>query len=427
MAPVAGEDDARRTSLLSALRCGEALSVCYHLQPDDLASLFCVAKWCSCSHRAKLWCSYYVLRWGADGTGAKTQVRPLRSWIDDTPAPWPLVVGFCSPQSALDHLFWFVPVIRSTLLVKKQKHRPPPSPRLVWQVASRVRATPMGSERVCRCFVCDSLEVAPPGPEPQHFRRRWTRPCPGCARFAHRSCLERRLLALDVGDAETQAARIPELCCTQCGTPYQTSRRFPETVPELLAATLKEWRYVLRRLLLFAFFFVWLYTLAEHYCVQEGNIDKEVCILLAFTAPLMGVSVSQRFHRGIQMIWHTPNRWRYFQIFGFFAMLFYLVSLKAFQPQRWAELVREQPWLAWPHQAHYTIHTSVLGTFVLSCVSCLYLATASGVIFLFWKTSLRVPTVADTTVVECGPLQSDTGTVNCGLCQLGLCLDNTCM
>ncbi|CAL1144353.1 unnamed protein product [Cladocopium goreaui] len=68
-----------------------------------------------------------------------------------------------------------------------------------WQVASRVRATPMGSERVCRCFVCDSLEVAPPGPEPQHFRRRWTRPCPGCARFAHRSCLERRLLALDVG------------------------------------------------------------------------------------------------------------------------------------------------------------------------------------------------------------------------------------
>lgn len=249
MAPVAGEDDARRTSLLSALRCGEALSVCYHLQPDDLASLFCVAKWCSCSHRAKLWCSYYVLRWGADGTGAKTQVRPLRSWTDDTPAPWPLVVGFCSPQSALDHLFWFVPVIRSTLLVKKQKHRPPPSPRLVWQVASRVRATPMGSERVCRCFVCDSLEVAPPGPEPQHFRRRWTRPCPGCARFAHRSCLERRLLALDVGDAETQAARIPELCCTQCGTPYQTSRRFPETVPELLAATLKEWRYVLRRLL----------------------------------------------------------------------------------------------------------------------------------------------------------------------------------
>ena len=27
------------------------------------------------------------------------------------------------------------------------------------------------------------------------------------------------------------------------------------------------------------------------------------------------------------------------------------VSLKAFQPQRWAELVREQPWLAWLHQA----------------------------------------------------------------------------
>ncbi|CAK9017274.1 unnamed protein product [Durusdinium trenchii] len=34
----------------------------------------------------------------------------------------------------------------------------------------------MGAERLCRCFVCDSLEVAPPGPEPQHFRRRWARP-----------------------------------------------------------------------------------------------------------------------------------------------------------------------------------------------------------------------------------------------------------
>ncbi|CAJ1401097.1 unnamed protein product [Effrenium voratum] len=168
-----------------------------------------------------------------------------------------------------------------------------------------------------------------------------------------------------------------------------------------------------------------MYTLAEHYCVQDGSVDKEVCALLAFTAPLMSVSVSQRFHRGIQIIWHTPHRWRYFQIFGFFAVLFYLVSLRAFQPQRWAEL-REQPWLAWLHQAHYTIHTSVLGTFVLSCLSILYLATASGVIFLFWKTSLRVPTVADATLMDSGPLQSNTG-AQCGLCQLGLCLDNTCM
>ena len=123
------------------------------------------------------------------------------------------------------------------------------------------------------------------------------------------------------------------------------------------------------------------------------------------------------------------------------------VSLKAFQPQRWAELVREQPWLAWLHkarkrcmlfqwwelllahppwsfykmfnienkkshtdgfqfccfrikfqtfyvagatviygrelQAHYTIHTSNLGTFVLSCVSCL-LGFSVGVFWTVW-------------------------------------------
>ncbi|CAJ1454081.1 unnamed protein product, partial [Effrenium voratum] len=66
-----------------------------------------VARWCvSAEHRKALWCSYYVLRWGDDGTGAKTKVRPLRSWIDDTwPAPWPLAVGFCGACSVLDHLF----------------------------------------------------------------------------------------------------------------------------------------------------------------------------------------------------------------------------------------------------------------------------------------------------------------------------------
>eukprot|EP00434_Breviolum_minutum_P045521 symbB.v1.2.040831.t1/scaffold7573.1/size10519/1 len=159
---MAGEDDevaARRTSLLSSLRCGEALSVCYHLSPEELASLTCVAKWCSSNQRAALWCSYYVLRWGADGTSTKTQVQPLRSWIDDTPAPWPLAVAFINARSALDHLFWFVPVIRCTLLVEKPEQRPPPSPRLAWQVACRVRATAMGNRRLCRCFVCDALEA----------------------------------------------------------------------------------------------------------------------------------------------------------------------------------------------------------------------------------------------------------------------------
>eukprot|EP00438_Fugacium_kawagutii_P003790 Skav222333 [mRNA] locus=scaffold4382:30991:39673:+ [translate_table: standard] len=92
---VAEDEDARRTSLLSSLRCGEVFSVCYHLEPDDLANLTCVAKWCSSTQRATLWCSYYIFRWGADGTTANTQVQPLRSWIDDTPAPWYFWVASC--------------------------------------------------------------------------------------------------------------------------------------------------------------------------------------------------------------------------------------------------------------------------------------------------------------------------------------------
>jgi len=294
-----------------------------------------------------------------------------------------------------------------------------------------VRAKPSGHTRLFRCFVCDELEVAPPGPEEQHFRRRWARPCPDCPHFAHRSCLERRLFELETGlesvEKQQEAADVPPALRCSCGRAYRLSRRFPETLTELLRATIKEWRFVIRRLVLMAFFFIWMYTLAEHYCAQDGIVDKEVCVLLVFTAPLMSVSVSQRFHRGIQMIWHTPHRWRYFHIFGFFAVLVYLVSLRAFQPQIWAALVAIHPSLSWLHQAHYTIHTSVLGTFVLSCVSCLYMATASGVIFLFWKTALRVPTIADVNPVESGQLQSNPGCNTCGLCQLGLCLDNTCM
>eukprot|EP00931_Biecheleriopsis_adriatica_P084404 TRINITY_DN5822_c0_g1_i1.p1 TRINITY_DN5822_c0_g1~~TRINITY_DN5822_c0_g1_i1.p1 ORF type:complete len:144 (+),score=17.64 TRINITY_DN5822_c0_g1_i1:171-602(+) len=143
---------------------------------------------------------------------------------------------------------------------------------------------------------------------------------------------------------------------------------------------------------------------------------------------MMSISVSQRFHRGVQMIWHTPHRWRYFQIFGLFALLFYMVSIRALQPQLWEARVTEQPWLAKLHRLHMTIHNSYLATMILSSVSLLYLATASGVIFLFWKTSLRVPTVADVNVLtEIEPLHSRMSSSQCGLCQLGLCLDNTDM
>ncbi|CAE7595713.1 unnamed protein product, partial [Symbiodinium sp. CCMP2456] len=321
------------TDLAAALRRGDALGVCFLLTPAELADLTSVARWCNGkSQRRALWYTYYMLHWAGDcGAGAGTQVRPLRSVGDMWPAPWFLAVGFCGARSALDHLFWFIPVIRCTLLVERPIYLPPPPPpdTAAWQVASRVSAQPDGRSRIFRCFVCDLLEVAPPGPEPQHFRRRWTKPCPDCPHFAHRSCLERRLLELETGmelvDSQHEAAEVPAAFRCLCGRPFRLSRRFPETLAELLSATRKEWRFVIRRLILMAFFFVWMYTLAEHYCVQDGKVNKEVCVLLAFTAPLMSVSVSQRFHRGIQMIWHTPHRWRYFHIFGFFAMLFYLV------------------------------------------------------------------------------------------------------
>jgi len=385
-----------------------------------------------------MWCSYYVLQWGGEqGAGSKTQVRCMRSWVDDAwPAPWPLAVGFCGARSALDHLFWFLPFIRCTLHVEKPRHKPPPPapPSLAWQVACRVRASPGGESRLLRCFICDILEVSPPGPEPQHFRRRWARPCPTCPRFAHRSCLENVLqsaganVTMDMFDDASADDKPCLLRCQLCSKPYFLSRRFPETLAELLRATAKEWRHVLKRVLVMLGFFIWLWTLAEHYCSLEGALSQEAFVVLAFTATLMMISVSQRFHRGIQMIWNTPHRWRYFQVFGLFALLFYTVSLRAFQPSLWAATVIELPWLAGLHQVHSMIHSSYYATLILSSFSVLYLVTASGIIFLFWKTSLRVPTVADLSMLsETESSRSHSHCSQCGLCQLGLCLDNTGM
>lgn len=417
----------------------EALALCGYLTPEDLAQLTCATSWrATGDDRKAMWRAYFVLRWGAEhGAGRGTQVRAMRSWVDDAwPAPWPLAVGFCGARTALDHLFWFLPFIRCTLEVENPRHKPPPPPPppLAWQVACRVRAQPWGATRLARCFVCDVLEVAPAGPAPQHFRRRWARPCTNCSRFAHRSCLERWLNAGARSSAGPDKVLQcehrgdpPVLLCELCGHRYLTSRRFPETLAELLGATAQEWRWVLKRLFVCLMFFVWMYTLAEHYCSLDG-VSKELCILLAFTASMMSISVSRRFHRGIQMIWNTPHRWRYFELFGMFAVLFYMVSLRAFDPSVWAAAATQQPWLASLHEAHSVIHGSVLGTLVLSSISLLYVATASGVIFLFWKTSLRVATVADVDVAtQVASFQIDTGGAQCGLCQLGLCLDNTCM
>lgn len=374
----------------------------------------------------------------------------MKTWLDDSwPSPWPAAVGFCGAQTALDHLFWFLPFIKLTL--RRQMPRstplPPPRPDVAWQVACRVRAGPLGASRLARCFLCDVLEITPPGPPHQHFRQRWARPCAKCTRLAHRICLESDLRAAERGDwsvcvdesldvsvggstgsswqsrpAPTRHAGAPgarPLRCGSCGREFNISRRFPESLPELVHATLQEWRWLLRRLFCLFMFFVWLYTLAEHY---TSGVSRELCILLAFTACMMSISVSERFHRGIQMIWNTPHRWLYFQLFFLFAVLFYMVSLRALSPSLWEAFAERQPLLLGFWKLHSVVHTSFLGTLLLSSFALLYVATASGVIFLFWKTAMRVTTVADVDGV-C----SKGGHVQCGLCQLGLCLDNTCM
>merc|ERR1711976_705734 len=90
----------------------------------------------------------------------------------------------------------------------------------------------------------------------------------------------------------------------------------------------------------------------------------------------------------------TPNRHLYFRIFALFAGLFYLVTPRAIDPSLWEAVAAKQPLLTRLHAVHELIHTSRVGTVLLSGISLLYLANASGIIFLFWKTSLRVPTVA---------------------------------
>jgi len=276
---------------------------------------------------------------------------------------------------------------------------------------------------MARCFVCDVMEAAPPGPSPQHFRQRWARPCPGCPRLAHRSCLEHMLgecVCLKEG-RECARKRLP-LKCAGCGKEYTLTRRFPESLPELLGATVLEWRWVLRRILVMFMFLLWLHSLAEHYSVLEG-IGREIGVLMIMTASLMSISVSQRFHRGVQMIWHTPHRWHYLKLFVLIAILTYMASLRVFVPARWAGAAAQWPFLASLHEVHSRLYSSVIGTVALNTISWLYVVTTSGLVFCFWKTSLRVPTVADAGHAQ-GVKKSHS---KCGLCQLGLCLDNTGM
>jgi len=248
------------------------------------------------------------------------------------------------------------------------------------------------------------------------------------------------LLQVVINDAMRPSQSISPLSCPAhlqcqaCGLQFATSTRFPENFLELLIATFGEWRWVVRRMSLLLVFFIWMYSLASHYC--GSGFSVEVAVLLLLTACMMNISLSQRFHCGVQKIWHTPYRWRYFKLFGLFALQNYLVSLRAVEPSMWLLAAGEAPaWRRMLYSIHTAVHGSLVGAVLLSGVSVLHMATASGVIFLFWRTSLRVPTVADADGVpqdDFQKLSSDSGVnaagcFQCGLCQLGLCLDNTCM
>jgi len=321
-------------------------------------------------------------------------------------------------------MFWFLPVMRCALQLERPQRCSPVSQAQAWQVACHVRHG--GNRRLWRCFECDVLEVVPPGPMPQHFRQHWIVPCSNCQRTAHRACLEKRLLT--ARSLKGDGSSTPKLRCSACSREYRASKRFPESLPELLRATRQEWRWVLRRVFVTMCFFSWIYTLAGHYMSKAG-VSIEVSVLLLFTATIMSISVCPRFHRGVQMIWNTPNRYRYLRLFGLYSVLCHMVVFRALEPLQWEAVAAEKPWLAGMHKIHTLVHGSLSGMIMLSSFSLLYISTASGAIFLFWKTSLRVPTVASADVHQQHRLMPKLTPSHsqCGLCQLGLCLDNDCM
>eukprot|EP00929_Paragymnodinium_shiwhaense_P102159 TRINITY_DN65348_c0_g1_i1.p1 TRINITY_DN65348_c0_g1~~TRINITY_DN65348_c0_g1_i1.p1 ORF type:complete len:497 (+),score=48.18 TRINITY_DN65348_c0_g1_i1:96-1586(+) len=464
-----GEDSSKVSTYLLSLPMlmEEALQLCAFLSPEDLAQLMNVTSWAASSEdREALWRSYYVLRWGAaHGVNRSTIVRVMRSWFEDPwPAPWYLCFGFCGAQSSLDHLFWFLPLWRGLLRYQRQPYGPLPAQPapMCWQAVCRLRARPDGAARVARCCVCNVLEVAPPGPAPQHWRRRWVRPCKCSLMAAHRTCLERQLLKDPVAAKKAQERLNPpfrlfqrdqwsdsplssqsgdfrsSLRCQLCGKEFHTSGRFPETLGELFVATYQGWRWAIRRALVMMVFYMWMYSLASHYCGY--TMSFELAFILLLTAAMMSITLSQRFHHGVQKIWNTPHRWQYFKLFFAIAVQNYLVSIRVVEPSVW--LPQDAPdWRVWLHAVHVAIRSSIIGDAILFCVSWLHMLSGSGLIFLFWKTSLRLPTIADLDDGQSragddgsSRASSPEGTPvsrffehSCGLCQLGLCLDNACM
>lgn len=382
-----------------------------------------------------------MLRWGSElGVSRHTRLRIIHSWVDDDwPTTWPLAVGFCGAESELDHAFWFLPFARCAGARLVPRHRPLPS-ELGWHVASAAQAQTEASlesgnsataSRIFHCFICDVLEVAPNGPAPQYFRQRWARPC-GCKAMllAHRSCLEKKLREAIRSECSSSSGTT-SLHCQACGDRYTTTTRFPDNIYELIWSSLLEWKWVLRRIFCIVVCFIWMYTLALQYC---SAIFRELGLVLLFTAALMGITMTPRFHFCVKVIWNTPNRVLYFRLFALMSVMLYSLLPRAVDPSLWASAAAKHSYLMRIHSIHESIHTSRVGTVLLSGVSLIYLATASGIIFLFWKTSVRVPTVAsvwstqDKGCTACSLIESANGDGGgCGLCRLGLCLDNNFM
>lgn len=399
--------------------------LCGHLDAEDVARLICVASWGSApADREALWRAYFIVRWGKSMpiTGS-TVVHVLGGWFDEGELFPPILsVGFCA-RSAVDHLFWFLPYTRVLKHdAKGATHHP--SQLFAWQLASRAHARFRG---LVYCSICDVLEVAPPGPVPLHFRRRWARPCKCAAKTSHLRCLEKHIMqALSTQRGEAS------LRCSTCGMSYRISSRFPETMRELCRASVKEWKWVMQRTCMTIVFFFWLLGIAYHYCGDSG-IGSGLYPLVFMTATMISISLSPRFHRSVRKVWNTPQRSIYLRLFCFVAVLNYMVTMRALAPGQWLAFARQGPVLSAIHQLHTLSRETWVGSAVMAFMSGVYALTASGVIFCFWKTSLRVPTIADAEDAPTEQVDTDRpqallqrSFAPCGLCQLGLCLDNPC-
>merc|ERR1712232_522431 len=104
---------------------------------------------------------------------------------------------------------------------------------------------------------------------------------------------------------------------------------------------------------------------AGHYLAID-DISFEMDFLLWSTACAMSISVTPRFHKGVQMIWNTANRWLYLRLFFLYVVLCYMLALKTAGPSLWAQVAALGPSFAIISDAHSTFQRSSLGSLVLS-------------------------------------------------------------